>query len=405
MQAKNKIIALSLCIGSILAGMTTSCGSRQVVSMGEELEIRKMSGFPEGEAGFNLGVSACYAGIIDEQLVMAGGCNFPEVPAAEGGTKRFYKGIYAARITPDSILNWQKIGELPVPAAYGVSVTTPQGIVCVGGTNTEGALNTVYRISMLDTLQSVWIETLPSLPCMLDNMGGALLENVLYITGGNADGKPANRLFCLNLAEPATGWQELPGFPGSDRIQPVCVGLRNQGEMMLYMWGGFAPWHDDKSATLSVDGYAYSPSRKEWSSVAAPMGKDSVSISLGGGTAIALSDSVVMCMGGVNKDIFLSALQREEQTKKAIATNNQVLADSLKAVAKAYMLQEPSLYQFNDRICLYNSRSNTWRELSRTSETARAGAALVGEGKRFFSINGELKPGVRTPEIVEITVQ
>ena len=36
-----------------------------------------MRGFPTDEVGIEQGVSACYAGRIDDQLVMAGGCNFP----------------------------------------------------------------------------------------------------------------------------------------------------------------------------------------------------------------------------------------------------------------------------------------------------------------------------------------
>lgn len=406
MQVKNKVIALFFCVGGLIAGVATSCGYPQVVSLSKELQLRKMSGFPTEEEGFGHGVSACYAGLIGEHLLVAGGCNFPEIPAAEGGTKRFYKGIYIADLTSDSILNWQKVGELPAPAAYGVTVTTPQGMICVGGTNVEGASRAVYRISLSGDKHRVKMDTLPSLPYTLDNMGGALLDQLLYVVGGNASGTPSNRLLCLNLAEPSTGWQELPAFPGDARLQPVCVGMAHAGENRLYLWGGFAPYHKDRSATLSVDGYVYSPSRRKWTPLAPPMGKDSVPISLGGGTAIALSDSIVMCMGGVNKDIFLSALQREEQMKKATTrADHPALLDSLKMATKKYMLQAPSNYRFNDRICIYNIRRNEWKELLSTPETARAGAALVGRGKRFFSISGELKPGIRTPDIVEITIR
>ena len=39
--------------------------------------ISSMSGFPSGEAGYELGVSACYAGFIGDYLIVAGGCNSP----------------------------------------------------------------------------------------------------------------------------------------------------------------------------------------------------------------------------------------------------------------------------------------------------------------------------------------
>lgn len=110
--------------------------------------VQQMQGAPAEEPGIELGVSACYAGVHNGMLMMAGGCNFPEIPASEGGKKRFYRGIYVSDASVDSVLVWKKIGELPVEAAYGVSVSTPQGIICVGGTNQNGALSSVISISL-----------------------------------------------------------------------------------------------------------------------------------------------------------------------------------------------------------------------------------------------------------------
>lgn len=56
------------------------------------------------------------------------------------------------------------------------------------------------------------------------------------------NGKPSNGLYCLNLGNPETGWQQLPDFPGAPRVQPVCVGQRKENETLLYLWGGF-PGH------------------------------------------------------------------------------------------------------------------------------------------------------------------
>ena len=64
--------------------------------------IERIIGFPSAEPGIEKGVSACFAGTVGNTLLMAGGCNFPNRPAAEGGEKRFYQGIYAAQITDTS---------------------------------------------------------------------------------------------------------------------------------------------------------------------------------------------------------------------------------------------------------------------------------------------------------------
>lgn len=367
--------------------------------------VRQMQGAPAEEPGIEQGVSACYAGVHRGRLLMAGGCNFPEVPAAEGGKKRFYRGIYATDASADSLFAWKKVGELPVEAAYGVSVSTPRGIICAGGTNQNGALSAVFRISLTEKGDAAVIDTLPALPCTIDNMGGTISGHTLFVAGGNVNGVPSNTLYCLDLDKPDAGWTQLPDFPGAPRTQPVCVAQHKGAESLLFLWGGFAGAGEGRKATLSVDGLCYHPAEKRWTPVAAPVGTDSVEVSLGGGVGIACADSLVLCTGGVNKDIFLSALKREEHMKAALAEGNQAVVDSLKAVAKTYMSMSPEDYRFNDRILVYHTSDDRWEEILRYSGTARAGAALVGADGVFYNIAGELKPGIRTPEIVKITVE
>ena len=50
---------------------------------------------PSLEISLNQGVSGAYSGNIDGQAIVAGGCNFPNTPAAEGGAKVFYNAVYA----------------------------------------------------------------------------------------------------------------------------------------------------------------------------------------------------------------------------------------------------------------------------------------------------------------------
>lgn len=351
----------------------------------QHIQVQKMYGFPKKEKGLELGVSACYAGITGGQLLVCGGCNFPDTPAAEGGKKKYYKGIYSTDFNTDSVFTWRKVGDLPAPAAYGVSISTADGMICIGGMNEKGTLTDVFRIYWQDSKQKkVVIESLPSLPYALDNFTGALLENRIYVAGGNKQGKPSNSFLCLNLDKLSDGWQELPSFPGFPRVQPVAAAQYHKGECCLYMWGGFAPSVDGQPATLSLDGYCYSPSLQKWTKLDAPADRDGEFVSLGGGTSITLGDELVLCMGGVNKDIFLSALQKPE---------------------KDYLLHPAEWYKFNRKILVYNTRRNAWQEVLETPEVARAGAALVGNGKTFFSIGGELKPGIRTTEIVRITIE
>lgn len=78
----------------------------------------------------------------------------------------------------------EKVGGLPAPAAYGVSVSCPDGIICAGGMNDHGALTGVYKIRWDEKKGKVFLETLPDLPYALDNMYGTLAGSQLFITGG-----------------------------------------------------------------------------------------------------------------------------------------------------------------------------------------------------------------------------
>ena len=74
------------------------------------------------QVGGTQGVAASFAGSHDGLLLVAGGCNFPDTPAAEGGSKKFYADIYALNLTANDA-KWQKVGQLPKALAYGASVS------------------------------------------------------------------------------------------------------------------------------------------------------------------------------------------------------------------------------------------------------------------------------------------
>lgn len=341
------------------------------------LSFQQLQGIPTEEPGLLKGVSALYAGILSDHLLIAGGCNFPDVPVADGGKKVYYQGIYMAPLTADTCLHWKRVGTFPQAAAYGVSVTTDEGIVCVGGNTAERSLSDVYLLhAQADGLR---IDTLPALPVTMDNMGGALLGHTLYVVGGNVNGVPSSNMYSLNLSAYTEGWKQEPALPGPPRTQPVCVAQGGK----LYVWGGFAPASAGREASLSVDGYAYTPDTQEWKSVATPCAAGN-EISLGGGMGAADGEGAILCAGGVNKDIFLKALQGEYS-------------------GKVYLSHPAVWYRFNRNFLRYDVPTDTWTSLGEFEQGARAGAVMVSHGKAHYIIQGELKPGIRTTEINRVT--
>jgi len=333
------------------------------------------------EPGIECGISAPFAAMSGGRLIFAGGCNFPENPMAAGAQKKFYSGIYAA--DPSTML-WKRIGTLPEATAYGATADTPEGIVLIGGTPGGKATSDV-KILKFESGELRGIDNLPSLPCTLDNMASAVIGSKVYVAGGNADGKPSAELYMLDMSDLAQGWSRLRTMPGNPRVQPVMAAAKNRdGETCLYLWGGFAGRHDEYEPTLELGGLCYTPSKNRWSVLPAPTDKNGEEISTGGGAACTLSDGRIAITGGVNKDIFLGALRDQP-------------AD--------YLSHPIEWYRFNNNILIYNPRKKKWNIESAMPETARAGAAMVaGPNSDFYLIGGELKPRIRTAEIINVSV-
>lgn len=329
------------------------------------ISFRLMKGFPHDEAGIEKGVSACYAGRIGPTLIMAGGCNFPDKPVAEGGAKRYYRGIYAARISKRDTLRWQKVGDLPAEAAYGVSVSTDDAVVCVGGNNAHESLTTVIKIRL--TGGKAVIDTLPSLPHPMDNFTGALNGRQLLVRG-------AGGVYTLDMKNPASGWKRRWAATETlmQPVSAVCSGR-------FFVWGGFTPKQADKPATLRLDGTEYGATPCP---AAGPVDEHGEKVFLGGACAVNLSPERVLAMGGVNKDVFLKAINNPDP---------------------GYLTHPAEWYRFNPKLCLFEK--GRWKIIGSSPITARAGAAAVVYKHDVFLIGGELKPGIRTPDIYRITIK
>ena len=340
--------------------MSTFCSKSRVV-------VEPLTGFPDEEKGIEHGVSACYAGVIDDYLIMAGGCNFPDEPAANGGKKHYYRGIYAARLYNGNTLEWKRVGWLPTAAAYGVSVTTTDGVICVGGNNEDTSLRSAFKIRMEDG--KAVIDSLPPLPVPLDNFTGAIQNNTLCVFGGR-------RLYILELDQVEKGWQLLKEYDKELR-QPVSGFINNS----YCLWGGYTPKTKGKKASLMLDGYEFDG--KSLYSLDGPAFPDSKEkVFLGGAAAVNMDAFTLVVMGGVNKDIFLKALNNPDPD---------------------YLTHPVEWYEFNPFIFVYFY--NHWIPIEASRHVARAGAALVMHHDDLYLVGGEVKPGIRTPSVCRINIE
>lgn len=318
------------------------------------------------------GVSAPFAGFLNGKLIVAGGCNFPDVPAADGGKKVFHNTAYA--INPaDTAPVWHPVTSLPQPIAYGATVATRQGLVCIGGQNAQGTLTNVYLLS-----EKGQATALPPLPTPIDNGGATLIGHTVYVTGGNQPDR-GKAMYALNMDAP-TSWKRLKDYPGQQRVQPIVVSSADA----LFLIGGYAFDAATQTCTPATDMLKYDPATDQWASldVLAPE-QDGSPRCLAGGSGICKEGRLYLT-GGVNLAIFQQAME------------GKAPAD--------YMRKAPEWYRFNDDLLVYDLRNRHWDIHPDIPGLARAGGILLEHEGNLYMICGEIKPGIRTPQVTVIPI-
>lgn len=168
-----------------------------------------------------IGYAGSFAGVTDNVLIVAGGSNFPHGGTPwNGGIKTWYDKIFVLE-KPNG--RWKEAGRLPVNLGYGVSVSTPEGLVLIGGSNESGHTAHVWRLRYRNG--KVETEVLPPLPYTLANACGALVGDKLLVAGGliKPDAANAAPLFlCFDLKRKKRGWKILPAWPGPARMLAVA---------------------------------------------------------------------------------------------------------------------------------------------------------------------------------------
>ena len=375
---------------------------------------------PQLDPAYAKGVSGHIAGEPRQgQLVMAGGCNFPDRPAREGGAKRYYSEIYIADYlgafnlacetkASELDMGWKLVGHLPHPTAYAAFQLYDDQLIVAGGQSAAGDLRDAYIIQLSDSL-GVEITPLPSLPEPRSGMASALIENVLYLIGGRVNGKLSNTVLSLDLSRPQKEWREETPYPHSPFLKLVAT--TNLGEYStpsyvpcLVVMGSFTGVDEpDQRVQADATYMTYTPQTKQWQTYKIVPDDPIAAHGFGGGYA---SWREASFSGGVRADLFVTALQREKDLKAAKAKGNHQLVEKLEAEQRAYLSHEPAWYGFCSDWYSFDKSRGRGEAKSRFRFDGRADAVYLD---RPFSmtdgilIGGETMPGVRTPSIVIFT--
>lgn len=304
--------AMLLC-SMVLCALTWALGVRADEAARDnrhnQVSISSLASLP---AGGGQGVSGIFSGRVGNSVLVAGGCNFPDVPAAEGGAKKFYNSVYVLENPLEEESAWKEIGYLTDVVAYGASVTTPEGVVCIGGSNGSSVKSSVFMLSIVKGELNV--TEMPSLPIALEHLCAAYGDGYIYVAGGRND--KGGSYAAYRLAYPSgTQWEQLPDLPGTPRLQSVGVVQKAATGSCFYVFGGYCDPIGQTAGVVHLDGVKYDIQKGEWNEVApiAPHGKE---MTLVGAAGVVSGCSHIVCMGGVDATIFEEAINRQVYISK-----------------------------------------------------------------------------------------
>ena len=412
----NSILYRVRLVGLLLLAVGGSYGTSQAQDDYRMFEAKT----PQLDPAYAKGVSGHIAGEpCQGQLVMAGGCNFPDRPAREGGAKRYYSEIYIADYlgafnlacetkASELDMGWKLVGHLPHPTAYAAFQLYDDQLIVAGGQSAAGDLSDAYIIQLSDSLD-VEITPLPSLPEPRSGMASALIKNVLYLIGGRVNGKLSNTVLSLDLSSPQKEWREETPYPHSPFLKLVAT--TNLGEYStpsyvpcLVVMGSFTGVDEpDQRVQADVTYMTYTPQTKQWQTYKIAPDDPIAAHGFGGGYAWRYE---AIFSGGVRADLFVTALQREKDLKDAKAKGNRRLVKKLQAEQRAYLSHDPAWYGFCSEWYSFDRSIGGGEAKSRFRFDGRADAVYLDRCSSMMDgmlIGGETMPGVRTPSIVIFT--
>ncbi|MBI9016905.1 MAG: sodium/solute symporter [Phycisphaerae bacterium] len=208
-----------------------------------------------------LGVAGPFVGVSNDALIVAGGANFPDGDTYDSkGDRKVYVDTGHVLEKTDNGYLWHNF-KIDKPLAYGMSVSTEFGVICMGGCDSDKSYNNVFLLTWDNdkkTVTQTQISTLPS-PCSFG--AAALSGDYIYIAGGSPDGNIQNAMTNfwrakLPIKDSIKGkkikettlndidnlknlqWEKLPAWPGPSRVVNLLNAQHNGFTDCIYVMSG-----------------------------------------------------------------------------------------------------------------------------------------------------------------------
>lgn len=343
---------------------------------------------PEKGKDISIGVAGPLTGVHNGVLIIGGGANFPDGLPWNGGKKKYQDEIFVLQQKRKGNFQWldTKTFKLPVATAYGANVNTEQGIVYLGGENETGISKAVFLLQWNRQLKKVEVNNLPDLPIPLTNASATVNRNIIYIAGGETANTVSQNFYSLDLNNTAFGWKQLPDLPYA--VSNAIMVVQSNGEKnKIYLLGG------RKKNTNAVSSFynsvfAYDVDTKTWEE------KKSIPSPKAAGTGVAIGKNYILLFGGDDGTTF----NKTESLIMAINNEkNEIKKQELIEQKNKLQIAHPG---FKPDVLLYNTLTNEWQKLADIPFAVPATTTAVVWDNCVFIPSGEIKAGIRSPQIL-----
>lgn len=349
----------------------------------------------------HVGVAGAFSGIIGNHLIIAGGANFPDEKPWNGGIKQFHDDVYVYRIDKDTVILENNQFHLAEPKAYGASVTLPEGILCIGGNNSLTCFSSVFLIEENPT-SGISFSDFPELPVPLSFATATLVGQDVYVAGGSSsvDGIDSeNHFFKLDLSKRNSSnfeWEVLPSFPGKGRIYSVIAGQSNGTRICIYLFGG-RNVDEKKQVRVFTDGIVYDPVLRKWEPITT---MESLEFPVMAGTAYSEGANNIVFLGGADGGLLLKEQALRQRFADLVRQKDTAEISKYKEERIKYYEEHPG---FSKDIVLFNTITRRLIKGGEFESVCPVTTNAIPYNGGAFVTSGEIKPGVRTPEIYYVS--
>jgi N-acetylneuraminate epimerase len=371
--------------------MTNTHLSAQAV-INEPIEWQLAAQLENADGTVSTGFAGAINSVCGNVLIVAGGANFPDKMPWEGGKKHYSDEIHILEKKGEKFA-WHKQGKLtlPEPIAYCGNTSTPFGVVYAGGENDRGLSNKAFLLKWDIEKEQLIIKQLPNLPLKVTNVALTSINSVVYAVGGDEQNN-SSTLFCfIDLQSHNPQWQPLPRLPLA-LANTTTVVQKGADGYSIFIIGGRSKTPSQISS-LHHTVFEYKSSKLIWKRLA-DISDGECKMNFSAGAAIPFGDHHILILGGDNGVVFH---QIETYLSKITLANTPAEKEQLISEKNELITNHKGFYK---GLLLYNTYTNRWTKAGELPFAAQVTTTATLWGDDVVLSNGEVKPGVRTPDVM-----